>query len=244
MTIDPELLIKLGAAKSVVVLTGAGISAESGIPTFRDTMTGLWSKFKPHDLATPEAFDENPKLVWDWYAWRRKNVAQAEPNAGHYALVELEKRYPQFLLATQNVDGLHARAGSKQLVELHGNIGRVKCSRCATIAGTWLDGENVPQCPSCIGLLRPDVVWFGESLPEADFESATEAARSCEIFFSIGTSAMVFPAAGLIRVAHRGGATIVEINPDATPFSELAHFTFRGASGITLPEIIKQTWPL
>jgi len=161
-----ELISFLRAATKLVALTGAGVSQESGLRTFRDAQTGLWAQYKPTELASPEAFHRDPKLVWDWYAWRREAVKGVRPNAGHYALVEIEKRVPQFTLITQNVDNLHRFAGSQNVLELHGNIQRVRCADCYTFTETWDDDtESVPRCRDCGGLLRPDVVWFGESLP-------------------------------------------------------------------------------
>src|ERR1039458_8802359 len=218
MTFPPELIRQLAAAKSVTVLTAAGVSAESGVPTFRDAQTGLWAKFRPEDLATPRAFQRNPRLVWEWYAWRRKLVAGAKPNPAHRALAEMEKLFPQFHLITQNVDGLHQRAGSRNVVELHGNITRTKCFDEGTIISSWHEtGDVPPKCPNCGGLLRPDVVWFEEPMPEAEMELAARASATCEIFFSIGTSTVVYPAASLPFAALRGGATVVEINPQPTP---------------------------
>ena len=199
-------------ARRVAVLTGAGISAESGIPTFRDAMSGLWARYNPEELATPEAFARNPGLIWDWYAERRMKVASCAPNPGHLALAELERRVPEFLLITQNVDGLHAAAGSRRMVELHGNIRRVKCSRDGEPVESWSADDRPPPCPRCGAPLRPDVVWFGEMLPEEEFTRATEAARSAEIFLSVGTSNLVEPAASLPWLAHRHGAKVIVIN--------------------------------
>ena len=237
--IPSELHRALQRARFVAVLTGAGISAESGVATFRDAQTGLWAQFDPRELATPGAFARNPKRVWDWYAWRRERVASVEPNAGHCALVELERRIPEFLVITQNVDGLHQRAGSKRVVELHGNIARVKCSREGTIVEEWsaADGE-VPRCVNCGAFLRPDVVWFEELLPEGALAVAENAARSCELLLVIGTSAEVYPAAGLPMLAHEHGALIVEINPNETPLSARADYVLRGPSGIVLPRLV------
>ena len=198
----------------MAVLTGAGVSAESGIPTFRDALTGLWARFNPEELATPQAFERNPALVWDWYAERRAKVAACSPNPGHYALAELERRTPEFLLITQNVDGLHEAAGSRNMVELHGNIRRVKCSRGCGVVATWSEGNRPPKCPGCEAFLRPDVVWFGEMLPENEFARASLAARNADLFFSIGTSNLVEPAASLTWLAHDHGATVVIVNPD------------------------------
>ena len=215
-----SLINALRDAGRVVVLTGAGVSQESGLRTFRDPQTGLWARHKPEDLASPEAFRRDPKLVWDWYAWRREAIKGVRPNRGHYALVELESRIPDFTLVTQNVDGLHRMAGSRHLLELHGNISRVRCSECGHFVGEWSDdSEEVPRCPICGGLLRPDVVWFGEALPRLALEQALEAARSCELFMSVGTSGMVQPAASLAYAAHNRGAALVEVNPDPTPLT-------------------------
>jgi NAD-dependent deacetylase len=232
---DPELpagLVEaIHGARHVVVLTGAGISAESGVPTFRDAQTGLWAKFKPEELATPEAFRRNPKIVWEWYAWRRELVGQVEPNAGHRALVESERRVPRFTLITQNVDGLHQRAGSRNVIELHGNIARTKCFEEDTLVDHWEDtGEVPPRCPRCGGRLRPDVVWFNEMLPPQAIEQALEASRACDVFLSIGTSALVHPAASLPFEASERGATLIEVNPDETPLTAHAHFRLCGTA--------------
>lgn len=188
--IPSTLLDAVRNARHLAVLTGAGVSAESGVPTFRDAQTGLWSKFNPQELATREAFARNPKMVWEWYAHRRELVGRAEPNAGHYALAELEKRVPQFTLITQNIDGLHARAGSKNIVELHGNIFHAKCFREDTRMANWLPTDEIPpRCPRCGSYMRPDVVWFGEALPRRALDESFRAAERCDVFFSIGTSA-------------------------------------------------------
>lgn len=237
--IPPDLLNRLASAKSVAVLTGAGVSAESGVPTFRDAQTGLWAKYNPEDLATPRAFRRNPRLVWEWYAWRRELVAQAKPNPAHLALAEMEKLFPQFHLITQNVDGLHQRAGSRKVIELHGNITRTKCFNEGTIIATWPDtGEVPPKCPNCGGLLRPDVVWFEEPLPETEMDQAVQASMTCDIFLSIGTSSLVYPAASLPFTALRSGATVIEINPQPTPFTDKAHFVLNGAAGVVLPKLL------
>jgi NAD-dependent deacetylase len=243
LTFPPDLLSLLLRTSKLSALTGAGVSQESGLRTFRDAQTGLWAQYKPEDLASPEAFARDPKLVWDWYAWRREAVKAVRPNAGHYALVEIEKRIPQFTLITQNVDGLHRFAGSKNVLELHGNIQRVRCSECQTFADTWGDDtESVPRCRTCGGLLRPDVVWFGEALPRDQLEAAVEAARTCEVFFSIGTSGIVQPAASLAHAARNRGAALVEINLEPTPLTPKADFVFHGKSGEILPELVKAVW--
>jgi NAD-dependent deacetylase len=240
MAIDlpSDLIDRLREAKRIVAFTGAGISAESGLSTFRDAQTGLWAKYRPEDLATPQAFRRNPRMVWEWYEWRRGFVAQAEPNPGHHALARIEAARPGFLLATQNVDGLHARAGSRNLVELHGNIRRTICFDHRHLAESWDPAdEPPPHCSQCGGLLRPDVVWFGEALPEGALRRAQEAAAQCDLFLSIGTSTMVYPAAELPFIAGSNGATVVEINPDVTPLSRLADFVLREKAGVALPAI-------
>jgi len=227
-------------AGKLVALTGAGVSQESGLRTFRDAQTGLWAKHKPEDLASPQAFQRDPKLVWDWYAWRREAIKGARPNAGHYALVELESKIPQFTLITQNVDGLHRMAGARNLLELHGNIQRARCSDCGTYAETWdEDSESVPRCEECDGLLRPDVVWFGESLPRDQLEKAVEASRACDIFLSVGTSGVVQPAASLAHAAKNNGAVVVEVNMEPTPLTPKVDFFFQGKSGEVLPALVK-----
>lgn len=241
MTFPPELLRQLATAKSVAVLTGAGVSAESGVPTFRDAQTGLWAQYRPEDLATPTAFRRNPRLVWEWYAWRRQLVARAQPNPAHRALAEMADRFPQFQLITQNVDGLHQRAGSGEVIELHGNITRTKCFAEDTPVTEWPDTGTVPpQCPRCGGWLRPDVVWFEEMLPETALQRALAASRSCDVFLSIGTSAVVYPAAALAQEALYRRAAVVEINPQATPLSRRAQYFLTGSAGAILPELVRQ----
>jgi NAD-dependent deacetylase len=237
-SIPAELMTALRRARHIAVLTGAGISAESGVPTFRDAQTGLWSKFRPEELATPEAFAANPKLVWDWYAMRRQKVRDVQPNPGHAALAELEQRAPKFTLITQNVDGLHHRAGSRNILELHGNITRVKCFGRGHPAATWDEsGERPPRCPQCGSYLRPDVVWFGEALPAAAWDAAEQAAGECDVFLSVGTSTVVYPAANLPFTALEQGATVVEVNPESTPLTARATFVLPGLSGVVLPEL-------
>jgi NAD-dependent deacetylase len=243
LEIPSSLVDAVRHARAVGVLTGAGVSAESGVPTFRDAQTGLWSRFNPQELATREAFRRNPKLVWEWYAHRRELIDQVEPNAGHYALAELERRVPHLTLITQNIDGLHARAGSQNIIELHGNIYRYKCFAEDTRAGKWIDdGQLPPRCPRCGAYLRPDVVWFGEALPPLALAEAFRAARECEVFFSIGTSGVVEPAASLPFLALRHGAVVIEVNPDETPLSESATFRLAAPSGIVLPLIVERAW--
>jgi NAD-dependent deacetylase len=225
-------------ARFVAVLTGAGVSAESGVPTFRDAQTGLWAKYDPHELATPEAFARNPKLVWNWYAERRAMVAQVAPNVAHVALAELERRAPDYLLATQNVDGLHERAGSRKLVELHGSILRVRCSSCGLRAREWTS-DSPPHCTACGAYLRPDVVWFNELLPGEAMAAASDAAARCDVYLVAGTSAEVYPAAALPRTALRNGACVIEVNPDETPLTASATFSLRGRAGDVLPRLVR-----
>ena len=239
MTFPPELLRCLAAAQRVTVLTGAGVSAESGVPTFRDAQTGLWAKFKPEELATPTAFRREPRLVWEWYAWRRELVAKANPNPAHLALVEWEIRASSFTLITQNVDDLHRRAGTHNIIELHGNITRTKCFDENVVVKEWPDTAEIPpRCPRCGGFLRPDVVWFGEAMPEKETSRAFAVSAQCDVFLSIGTSAVVYPAASLPVHALEHGVTVIEINPDPTPLTDKADYVLTGPAGVILPELM------
>ncbi len=242
--IPPSLAEALRAARHVTVLTGAGMSAESGLPTFRDPLTGLWARYRPEDLATPEAFARDPRLVWEWYEWRRDLVAGAEPNPGHFALAEMERRVPRLSLFTQNVDGLHQRAGSRKVMELHGNITRSKCFEQEHPAESWpKTGDVPPRCRQCGSFLRPDVVWFGEVLPLDTLSAAWSAAETCDIFFSVGTSGMVLPAAALAHQAQARGVMVVIINPDVSNFVSQSEFLIQGPSGSVLPLLLEKTWP-
>lgn len=220
----------------LVALTGAGISAESGVPTFRGSR-GLWRDYKPQDLATPEAFRRDPGLVWDWYAWRREVIADCQPNAAHRTLAHIEEKIDDFLVVTQNVDGLHQAAGSRRVLELHGNIWRLRCTHC----DYGREDRRVPlpdlppHCPHCRGLMRPDVVWFGEALPRAAMEAAWSAAANCRTMLVVGTSAVVEPAASLPREARRNNARLIEFNPARTPVSRSADEVFREPAGEALP---------
>lgn len=243
MLLPDSLVSSILRATRMTVLTGAGISAESGIPTFREAQTGLWAKYDPTELATPEAFNQNPKLVWDWYAWRRALIAGAKPNPGHLALAEMEKHIAEFTLITQNIDSLHQRAGSKNVIELHGNIARTKCSKEDMVVEKWDDTtETPPRCPSCGGYLRPDVVWLNEFLPSKAIQTAYDQANSAEVFFSIGTSSVVQPAASLPLLALQSGAIVVEINPVPTPLTSRITFTLEGKSGEVLPKLVNAVW--
>ena len=228
----------LAAATSVAVLTGAGVSAESGIPTFRGA-GGLWKEFKSEDLATPEAFAKDPRLVWEWYDWRREQIAKAAPNPAHRALVEIEKRKPRFTLITQNVDGLHDLAGTGKILKLHGDIWRMRCLECgANFPNRRVPLPKIPPHCACGGVARPAIVWFGEPLPPGMMEEAEHAASSAEVFLVVGTSAVVYPAAGLIPYARQCGAKVIEINSEATAATGIADCAIRGSAEELLPALI------
>jgi NAD-dependent deacetylase len=237
---SPELIARLEAAERVGVFTGAGISAESGVPTFRGE-EGIWKKFKPEELANFDAFMSNPALVWEWYNHRKELMAAISPNAGHYALAAMESRHRNFSIATQNIDNLHTRAGSTTVHELHGNIGRNYCTGCGKY---YADEElsrlgDVPKCPSCRSLIRPDVVWFGEMLPAGQWDAAVRAAERADVYFSIGTSAVVYPAASVPLMAKSAGAYVVEINIERTDFSRHADEVLIGTSAKLLPRLLE-----
>jgi NAD-dependent deacetylase len=254
-SIPPELSVLLRTARYIAVLTGAGISAESGIPTFRDATSGLWSHFNPEDLATLEAFERNPELVWSWYSERRQRAASAKPNAGHLALARLEQHSEQVTIITQNVDGLHQRAGSSHVLELHGSLFRAKCLEHGHVHTTW-DEERAapPHCGLCGSLLRPDVVWFGEALPMEVYLQAQQALASCDLLLVIGTSGIVEPAASLPHTALQRGTPVVIINPEATPLLTAPRnqhwkqhqpgplYDLRDKAGSLLPRLVSETW--
>ncbi|HET9981373.1 MAG TPA: NAD-dependent deacylase [Ktedonobacterales bacterium] len=251
--IAPHLLERMRAARRVIALTGAGVSAESGLATFRDPQTGYWSRFNPQELASREGFARDPRRVWAWYLARRRKAREASPNPGHYALARLQDIYPEVVIVTQNIDGLHARAGSRDVVELHGNLARFRCfdedipvdytdpADAPPIVdddpATWPD---VPRCPQCGGMLRPDVVWFGEALPVVAWTRAEECARASDLCLVVGTSAIVYPAAVLPMMARQSGAMVVEINPEPTELTRRAALSLRGPSGEMLPWLVAQ----
>jgi len=239
LEIPSDLIEQLKAAKSVVFFSGAGISAESGIPTFRGK-DGIWNKFRPEELANFDAFIRNPQLVWEWYNYRKSIVHQSKPNPGHLAIVEFEKYSEQVIVVTQNVDNLHGRAGSKIVYELHGNIERNFCIKCKKHYDGDLEfKDGIPKC-KCGGLIRPDIVWFGEFLPADQFQLSEKAARNCDVFFIVGTSAVVYPAASLVHVARNNGAFLVEVNIEETEASTIANVSLFGESGKVLPQIVEQ----
>jgi NAD-dependent deacetylase len=240
-SIPGQAIEELKSAHTVGVFTGAGVSAESDIPTFRGD-EGLWTKFKPEELANFEAFMKNPELVWEWYSARKKIIHGAQPNPGHRALVELEALIPEVVIITQNIDNLHRRAGSTVVHELHGNIERNYCIRCGITYhdDVILSGTLPPKCGTCGGLVRPGVVWFGEYLPQDEWNASEKAARRSDVFFSLGTSAIVYPAASIPRIAKSSGAFLIEINPEPTPLSDLADITILGKTGRILPAIVEQ----
>lgn len=242
----------LQSAKRVCILTGAGISAESGIPTFRDKQTGLWEKFRAEDLASPVAFARDPKLVWSWYQWRRQLVHDKAPNPAHRALAQWQQKAASpssdqhLTLITQNVDDLHEQASS-DAIHLHGHLWKNRCSQCDKGYKDQADAKDRPldfdealvTCQHCGGYIRPDIVWFGESLPVAAWQTAEEAAASCDVFMSIGTSSLVYPAAGLAQLAKQNGANIIEINPSPTP-STVVDITLAAKAGIIMPLLVKK----
>ncbi|WP_455389000.1 SIR2 family NAD-dependent protein deacylase [Petrachloros mirabilis] len=230
---------RIAAARSLTVLTGAGISADSGVPTFRGT-DGLWRNYRAEDLATPEAFERDPRLVWEWYNWRREVLATKKPNEAHMALAELEQQLTDKMwLITQNVDGLHRQAGSHRLSEIHGNIWLVRCTACGTVTeNRRVPIPILPTCQDCNALLRPHIVWFGESLDPIDLRRCNDALRSCDLFLVIGTSGVVYPAAGFATVAKETGATVVEINLVETPQSSLVDLSLRGRARDLVPLLL------
>jgi NAD-dependent deacetylase len=229
---------RFARVRTVTVLTGAGISADSGVPTFRGA-DGLWRNFRAEDLATPEAFARSPRLVWEWYNWRRELIATTRPNLAHMAIADLERRMERFWLITQNVDGLHGAAGSRKLSEIHGNIWRVRCTKCGHIAeNREVPIALLPQCSACHGLLRPHIVWFGESLDPEDIRQSYKALESCEVLLIVGTSGIVYPAASYASIAKAAGAFVVEVNLDPTPNANLVDVSLQGRAKDLVPALL------
>lgn len=233
-----DLKARLACATAVTVLTGAGISADSGVPTFRGA-DGMWKDHRPEELASPDAFARNPKLVWEWYNWRRELIATKHPNPAHAALVDLEHKVHNYWLITQNVDGLHPLAGSQRLSEIHGNIWKVRCTQCGRVTvNRDVPIAILPECTTCQGLLRPHIVWFGESLAAEDLQQSFEALRNCEVLLIIGTSGVVYPAASFGPIAKDNGAFVAELNLDPTPNSDLVDVAIQGHAKDLVPQLL------
>ena len=229
---------KILSTQSLTILTGAGVSADSGVPTFRGA-DGLWKNFRPEELASPDAFERDPTLVWEWYNWRRELLSTKLPNAAHEALVQLEKQIDNFWLITQNVDGLHPAAGTKKLSEIHGNIWKVRCTNCGKVEiNNDVPISILPHCSDCQGLLRPHIVWFGESLAQADLDNSFQALRHCELLLIIGTSGLVYPAASFAPIAKEHGAFVIELNLDPTPNSALVDVSIQGRAKDLVPQLV------
>ncbi|ABO09379.1 NAD-dependent protein deacetylase [Pyrobaculum calidifontis] len=230
----------IAKSRHCVVFTGAGMSAESGVPTFRGS-GGLWERYRPEELATPEAFARDPVLVWKWYKWRQEIVYNARPNPGHYAIAKLEEAEVVKAVVTQNVDGLHQRAGSKRVVELHGSLWRARCTKCGAVYRLEKPVEEVPpRCPRCSSLLRPDVVWFGEPLPQEAWEEAVRLMAASDVVIVVGTSGVVYPAAYLPKLAKESGAAVVEINVEESAITPIADVFIRGKAGEVLPRLAEE----
>ncbi|MDA8232386.1 MAG: NAD-dependent deacylase [Magnetospirillum sp.] len=252
MEFAEDLLSALREAERVVVFTGAGVSAESGIPTFRDALTGLWEQYKAEELATEEAFLREPDLVWGWYEWRRLRVMRANPNPAHRAIVALARRIPKMTLVTQNVDDLHERAGSADVIHVHGSLFHPRCHACGqpfalgdeppveAEGARWL---APPRCRQCGGPVRPGVVWFGELLPEDQWDRATEATENCSLFLCVGTSSLVYPAAQLPHTAAYRQATVVQVNPHPTALDKVVRHNVVGLAGEAMPQLLAAAWP-
>jgi len=249
--IAERLLKRLRSARHVLVFTGAGVSAESGIPTFRDALTGLWENFDAEALATPEAFERDPAMVWGWYEWRRANVLRAQPNPAHFAIAALQGKVPRLTVVTQNVDDLHERAGSRDVIHLHGRLDRPFCFACRRpgeyppgIPDEPEGGRHLepPRCIHCGGRLRPGVVWFGEMLPEAEWDAAIAAVEACDAFLCIGTSSVVQPAASLTARAIRRGALTIQVNPNPTDLDERVSLNLSGPAGVVMPALVEKVW--
>jgi NAD-dependent deacetylase len=246
MNVIDECVEYLRSAQQITVLTGAGVSKESGIPTFRDAMGGLWVKYDPTELATPQAFRDDPKLVWDFYEYRREMMRPAQPNAGHKALAALQRYFPSMRIITQNVDDLHERAGSTDVIRLHGSIAHNKCSANCHGSPTRIDVSRLawdkisgpPPCPYCGAPVRPDVVWFGEMLPREPMERALDLLDRTDVMLVVGTSGMVSPSAEMPGIVRQNGGTVIEVNPDDSLISPISRVKLRGPSGVMLPQVV------
>ena len=237
--IPPKLAEALRSSRHTVVLTGSGVSAESGVPTFREAQTGLWARYRPEELATRDAFERDPSFVWAWYQWRRQQLAETRPNAAHLALAAMQRLVSRLTLITQNVDGLHQQAGSTDVIEFHGNIHRNRCSVDQQLVDMDVRGTTKPpRCPRCGARLRPDVVWFGEPVPPSALLVSNAAASDCDLLIAVGTSGVVQPAASLVTLAQDSGALVAEINLEETPLSGLVDFSLKGPAGKLLPALV------
>lgn len=234
--VPPDIVDSIARAKKISVLTGAGVSAESGIPTFRGA-GGMWEKYDIWKLATVRGFEENPQLVWEWYQHRQAEVIRAKPNAAHETIAEMERYFDVFTVVTQNIDGMHARAGSRNIVELHGNIWRMRCVRDSTVMDLTAPVKEIPPLCQCGSLMRPDVVWFGEQLPEEAIERASKAAVESDVMFVIGTSAQVYPAAALPVLTHHSGGKVIEVNLEPTSVTDFADASFFAPAGSVMPVV-------
>lgn len=242
MEISDSLRERFRTAERAVVFSGAGVSKESGLDTFRGA-GGLWERMRPEELATPQAFRREPAKVWQWYGWRYDTAVGARPNPAHLAFAEWESLFPHCVVVTQNVDGLHRRAGSRNLLEVHGTILDARCERCHRVRDmgeALAESRQEPPVCACGGRFRPNVVWFGENLDQSVLSRAASAAESCDLFVSVGTSSTVYPAAGLIEVAHRAGACFVEVNPEPTPFSDMADLRIAAPAGEAIPKLTEE----
>lgn len=252
-TYSEPLIEALRQAKHIVVFSGAGISAESGIPTFRDKMTGLWANFSAEMLATRMSFRRDPALVWGWYEWRRRLIMEVQPNPAHLAVAKLAKRVPQITVITQNVDDLHERAGSEDVIHLHGSLLTARCfacerpyplSSCNDLPVTdQAQCQEPPRCGRCNGRVRPGVVWFGENLPQQDFGRALKTVRACDVLISVGTSSKIFPAAALPFEAVKRKATVIQVNLEETELDRVADFNIHGPAGVVLRDLVQSVWP-
>ena len=253
IAIPQALIVALQQAKHVVVFTGAGVSAESGIPTFRDALTGLWERFDAEDLATSDAFRRDEELVWGWYEWRRMSVLRSQPNPAHLAIAALARHVPKLTVVTQNVDDLHERAGSTDVLHLHGSLHSPRCFACgrAHILPLGIPDEPdggrrlcPPRCHHCGGSVRPGVVWFGEDLPVVELNHAFAAARECDVLFAIGTSGLVQPAASIPSLARQAGAKVVQVNPISTQLDDACNWSLRGTAGMVMPILLQAAFPV